>query len=255
MAHDHGLVIDTSIKGVSLAIIDLENKAILCQESDEKQFGSGSKISQFLQNALLKTKLTPEALNYFVISPGPGSFTGIRVGLSWLSGFAAPRMEFISCAAIPSLQAALSEINHLRPEIHSVLMPSTKTHGYLSTHFKLGNLGKNENLHLNAHHSYLVDDKDENGLIRSLSSYITNQSNQKVLLIGKPWPQMEKTLLDLALCVEPMDDAELQRYALKGMINFAFSSYEAKDSFKPSLLPTPNYLRKSSAEERLEQKD
>ncbi len=75
------LTIDTTdTKRTSSAILDsdLQMKAELVEE---QEFGS-QVLLPMIQKLLKKTKLTLDDLTEIKVNPGPGSFTGTRVGVS-----------------------------------------------------------------------------------------------------------------------------------------------------------------------------
>ena len=55
------------------------------------------------QSLLEHTGISPEQVDYYAVSRGPGSFTGLRIGLSLVKGLALPRQ--IPCAPVSTMAA------------------------------------------------------------------------------------------------------------------------------------------------------
>lgn len=74
------LFIDTSSKNLIISIVkNMEMIYCFCEENIKE---SSSKIMPILDEGFKKTNLKPNDINKIFIVTGPGSFTGIRVGLT-----------------------------------------------------------------------------------------------------------------------------------------------------------------------------
>ena len=95
------LFIDTSdYHNLRFALIDDRKKEIVLKEFQaEVAFNENYKTNLLLEKFLKRSKVTPKQLTKIVVCSGPGSFTGIRVGISLAQalGFALG----IPMAAIP----------------------------------------------------------------------------------------------------------------------------------------------------------
>lgn len=96
------LTIDTSSNCSSVALSDgtsLLGESILGQD----RCNSG-RLMAAISDLLAAAKLTPEALDAFAVSLGPGSFTGVRVGIATVKGFSIatgkPAVGFSSLAML-----------------------------------------------------------------------------------------------------------------------------------------------------------
>ena len=76
---------DTSSDRFSIAILDND-------KITEGSFNSGRRLSSliisYIEGILKKKKITLESIDAFAVGLGPGSFTGLRVGLSTIKGLA-----------------------------------------------------------------------------------------------------------------------------------------------------------------------
>ncbi len=80
------LSIETSTKTCSIAIH--KDKELLSEYSLHIQNSHSSVISKMIQNTLSNLSLTLKDVNAIAVSEGPGSYTGLRIGLSTAKGLA-----------------------------------------------------------------------------------------------------------------------------------------------------------------------
>lgn len=80
------LNIETATKNCSVCIAK-EGKTILCREIAEENFSHAEKLHVFIEEILNETKLTFKDLSAVAVSQGPGSYTGLRIGVSSAKGF------------------------------------------------------------------------------------------------------------------------------------------------------------------------
>ena len=102
-------------KGVTVLVLGIESatrncSAALVRDDDllaETQLriknAHAKKLSRMIRYLLQETELSVEELEGIAVSIGPGSFTGLRIGLSLAKGIAAPRN--LPLAAVPTLEA------------------------------------------------------------------------------------------------------------------------------------------------------
>jgi tRNA threonylcarbamoyladenosine biosynthesis protein TsaB len=95
------LAVETATKRQSVAILDGTN--VLCQSDEEAGRNHAKWLVATIDRLLRSSGLTLSALEGLAVSIGPGSFTGLRVGLATLMGF---RMAAgLPLAAVPTLEA------------------------------------------------------------------------------------------------------------------------------------------------------
>ena len=78
------LAFDTSLESSSLTLS--KNRVILSQNIVFQRFGSSEIIISMLKEQIIKAKIEYKDLNFIGISRGPGSYTGIRVGIAVAKG-------------------------------------------------------------------------------------------------------------------------------------------------------------------------
>ena len=82
------LAIDTSLYGTSLALFDLAQKnTVLWQGVHAAKGAADAALARLLEEGLTHSNYTLSDINFIVVAQGPGSFTGIKVGLAWAYAF------------------------------------------------------------------------------------------------------------------------------------------------------------------------
>lgn len=101
------LNIETATKNCSIAVAK-EGRTILCKEMAEQGYSHAEKLHVFIEEALQELHLTPKDLSAIAVSQGPGSYTGLRIGVSAAKGlcFALD----IPLIAIDTLQILASQV-------------------------------------------------------------------------------------------------------------------------------------------------
>src|SRR5690606_12935798 len=80
------LHIETSTKNCSIAISRNGELLCVCEEYDEN-YGHSEKLHQFVNWALEGAGISLNELDAVCVSKGPGSYTGLRIGVSAAKGF------------------------------------------------------------------------------------------------------------------------------------------------------------------------
>src|SRR5690606_31394285 len=80
------LHIETSTKNCSVSISRNGEMLCLCEEYDDR-YGHSEKLHQFVNWALEGAEISLKELDAVCVSKGPGSYTGLRIGVSAAKGF------------------------------------------------------------------------------------------------------------------------------------------------------------------------
>lgn len=79
------LNIETATKNCSVALAK-DGKTVLCKEISEQGYSHAELLHVFIEEILNESKITFQDLNAIAISKGPGSYTGLRIGVSSAKG-------------------------------------------------------------------------------------------------------------------------------------------------------------------------
>ena len=74
------LNLETATKNCSVAIAK-DGKTILCKEMAEAGYSHAEKLHVFIEECLQELHLTSKDLSAVAVSQGPGSYTGLRIGV------------------------------------------------------------------------------------------------------------------------------------------------------------------------------
>ncbi len=102
------LNLETATKNCSVAIAK-DGKTILCKEMAEAGYSHAEKLHVFIEECLQELQFTSKDLSAVAVSQGPGSYTGLRIGVSAAKGlcFALD----IPLIAIDTLQVLASQLS------------------------------------------------------------------------------------------------------------------------------------------------
>lgn len=230
------LILDTSIFGVSLALLDLDgtNTSPLWQQSILNQGSSTQNMTMLLEEGLKSLNLDISNLKYLALSTGPGTFTGIKVGISWAHGLFAG-LEDLKLLSLSSLAESTQLLNEDSKDKKptAVFLRTTKTHGYICYQDETNNFNT-QLININA----IKENSKFEQILRSHFSLIIND-----------WELLNEYLNLLSVDFKVISFEDFSALSIRSLSLKAISSN--KNSFLRELVQ-PNYLRKSTAEEKLD---
>ena len=127
------LNIETATKNCSVALAK-EGKTIACKEIAEQNFSHAEKLHVFIEELLVENNLQFSDLNAIAVSQGPGSYTGLRIGVSSAKGF---------CYAMNIPMIAIDTLQLLAKQIQiedGIIIPMIDSAQYTDRNFKSSNL-------------------------------------------------------------------------------------------------------------------
>ena len=82
------LVIDTCFNACSTALYDEATARVVAAEYQEMERGHAEALGPLVQRLFAGSNVKPEQLSRIAVTYGPGTFTGLRIGLSFAKGMA-----------------------------------------------------------------------------------------------------------------------------------------------------------------------
>lgn len=102
------LNIETAAKNCSVALAN-EGRVILCKEIADKDYSHAEKLHFFIDEIISETGITYQDLSAVAVSQGPGSYTGLRIGVSAAKGLCyALNIPLIAVDTLESLARQLA---------------------------------------------------------------------------------------------------------------------------------------------------
>ena len=107
------LNIETATKNCSVALAT-EGKTILCKEIAEEGYSHAERLHVFIEEILIEAGITVNDLVAIAVSQGPGSYTGLRIGVSAAKGLSyALNIPLIAVDTLKTLASQVSVSNGL----------------------------------------------------------------------------------------------------------------------------------------------
>lgn len=79
------LNIETATKNCSVSVAK-DGKTIVCSELADEGYSHAEKLHVFIEEVIAKAAISVQDLNAIAVSQGPGSYTGLRIGVSAAKG-------------------------------------------------------------------------------------------------------------------------------------------------------------------------
>ena len=102
------LNIETATKNCSVSIAK-NGETILCKEIAEEGYSHAEKLHVFIEEVIEESKISVQDLAAIAVSQGPGSYTGLRIGVSAAKGLCFALN--IPLIAVDTLQTLASQAN------------------------------------------------------------------------------------------------------------------------------------------------
>jgi tRNA threonylcarbamoyladenosine biosynthesis protein TsaB len=102
------LGLDTSGKVASAAILDTEQDLLLAERSLYTTRGHSQIMMPMVQDILTECGMTPADVDCYAVAVGPGSYTGLRIGIAAVQGMA--MVNNTPCIGVSTLEAMAARI-------------------------------------------------------------------------------------------------------------------------------------------------
>jgi tRNA threonylcarbamoyl adenosine modification protein YeaZ len=245
------LAVDSSSKVATVALMKDDKLLGEITLNDKKEHSVI--LMTIIQNLLVNNKLSVDDIDGYVVSKGPGSFTGLRIGMATIKGLSfGSNKPYISVSSLDALALSISTFDGIICPIMDALRNSVYTSLYKG-HSNLANpnsdpKGVNANSELPITLERLLDysalDIDELiGIIKS--------KKEKVIFIGDGVDKYKDYLIEnCPNCYFPPNHLNLVRASSLGEIG----STLLKNGNFDDPNSTPFYLKKPQAEREYEQR-
>jgi tRNA threonylcarbamoyladenosine biosynthesis protein TsaB len=126
------LNIETTTKNCSVALAK-EGKTILCKEIAEEGYSHAERLHVFIEEIIKEVGITFQDLIAIAVSQGPGSYTGLRIGVSSAKGFcyaldipliAVDTLQVLASQATVSSGLIIPMLDARRMEVYSAVFTS-----------------------------------------------------------------------------------------------------------------------------------
>lgn len=247
------LAIDTSSKNASVAITENEEKLIELNNSEEKTHSQ--KLMPMIDKALKETSTSLDDINLIVCCLGPGSFTGVRIGIATAKAFAdSKNIPVVGMSSLESLAYNLNTEGYICSLIDA---------GHGNTYTGFFRIGKDENNNFQTVQENLtfLDLKNEEGnitekkLIDFLEDNIKNDKEKIIYFVGDGttlYKDMLQNLKKSDYIIKLSNDFQNTSSGIT-LAKVGYIKYKNGEYGSSSVL-SPVYLRKSQAELALEEK-
>lgn len=236
------LSIDTSSKNAIVVITENEEKMIELNNEEEKTHSQ--KLMPMIDEAFQKSNLSLNDIDLIVCCLGPGSFTGVRIGIATAKAFAdSKNIPVVGVNSLEVLAYSLEE-------------------GKICAFIDAG--------HGNAYVGYYEINKDENNKMQTIQEELTflNLTDENITLFLDKYVKDKETTIylvgDAIVQHQEVFEKLQKRYSIKmenldislgiTIAKIGYTKYQNGKSGNSSIL-SPVYLRKSQAELALEEKN
>jgi len=126
------LCIETATTNCSVAL-SLNGSVMALIEDNSKQFSHAERLHTFIEQVLVEAKFSKNSLDAIAVSKGPGSYTGLRIGVSAAKGLcfaldipliSIPTLESLALQVKPNKGMIVSMLDARRMEVYSAVFSS-----------------------------------------------------------------------------------------------------------------------------------
>ncbi len=222
--------VDTSSQVASAAICD--DDKLICEETLNNKLTHSQTLMPIIKEVFEKSELTPRDIDLFAVSEGPGSFTGLRIGVTTVKGLAHAVNKPV--VGVNTLEAMCYNLPFC-PHIIAPIMDARRGEVYNGFYRFCGGI--------------LEEVQPARALALSECLEEIKKMGEKAVFLGDAVPvyreEIEDTLKDLALFAP--QGANAQRAAA---VAETAKSKKAQKYFEL----VPKYIRKSQAEREYEER-
>ena len=113
--------IDTALEACSAAVLDSEHDEIIARESIPMARGHAEALMPLIARVIESAKLDFKQIDRFAVTTGPGSFTGLRVGIAAARGLGlAAGKPVVGLSTLSALAAPLIAVDDTIPVVAAI---------------------------------------------------------------------------------------------------------------------------------------
>lgn len=105
------LSIETTGELCGICLHEVSTKTLMCQYTIYKKHMHDYMLAELVRRILLDFSLQSKDIQYLSVSEGPGSFTGIRIGMSFAKGWCFESSTTL--ISVPTLSAIAKKVKHI----------------------------------------------------------------------------------------------------------------------------------------------
>lgn len=245
------LAVDSSSKVATVAL--MKNKKLLGETTLADKKEHSVILMTIIQSLLNNNNLTIDDIDGYVVSKGPGSFTGLRIGMATIKGLSfGSNKPYVSVSSLDALALSVSNFDGIICPIMDALRDSVYTSLYkgnsICTNSSSESTNTDGNYDLPVKLEQLLDYSalDLGELIELIKS-----KNEKVIFIGDGVDKYKDYLIEnCPNCYFPPNHLNLVRASSLGEIGSILLENGNFDDSNSA----PFYLKKPQAEREYEQR-
>ena len=227
------LGIDTSSNATSIAVI--EDNKLICEYTVNTKTTHSQKLMPMIENMLKISEINVNDMDMISICQGPGSFTGLRIGMA--TAKALSHVNNLPIVGVISLELLAGNMDLSDKKICSIL-DAQRTQVYMGQY-------KFENNKLVEIKSVDVVEIDE--LLEELKS-----SNEEWILVGEAVYKYEDKIKEIQNIYLPAPSHNVNKAS--SLCTIAMNKYDQNIDVYDCYTINPVYIRKSQAEVQYDEK-
>ena len=227
------LGIDTSSNATSIAVI--EDNKLMCEYTVNTKTTHSQKLMPMIENMLKISEINVNDMDMISICQGPGSFTGLRIGMA--TAKALSHVNNLPIVGVNSLELLAGNMDLSDKKICSIL-DAQRTQVYMGQY-------KFENNKLVEIKSVDVVEIDE--LLEELKS-----SNEEWILVGEAVYKYEDKIKEIENICVPAPSHNVNKAS--SLCSIAMNKYNQNIDVYDCYTINPVYIRKSQAEVQYDEK-
>ena len=212
------LAIETATKVCSVGLF--KNNELIALKEEKGNYSHAENVAVFTDELLKENQLNSSSLSAVVVSKGPGSYTGLRIGVSFAKGLCyALNIPLISIDTLTALTLGFNALNNLKVDLICSMIDARRMEVYAA-----------------------IYDSDVN-LVKLISAdIITEESyknivqNKKIVFIGDGVAKCESTLTLTNQIFKPEFICSAKHLGQEGYKKFENQEFENVAYFEPFYL-------------------